>query len=260
VDPGRGGQGRPGNFMRNIRLSIEYDGTAYRGWQRQPDGPSIQGTLEEAIGKMTGETVAVIGAGRTDSGVHALGQVANFRTETRIPAENLHKGLNSILPPDIAVRDIADADPSFHARYDARRKVYFYRMIHRPWRPALLRNYAWHLRGPLSLSRMEEGASRFVGTLDFTSFCATQCDTRGRTRTVFRSFLTSGGDGEIRYTIEADGFLRHMVRNLVGTLVEIGRGRFSPGNIPEILDARDRRRAGATAPPQGLFLKEVIYE
>lgn len=246
--------------MRNIRLSIEYDGTAYRGWQRQPEGPSIQGTLEEAIGKMTGEKVAVIGAGRTDARVHALGQVANFRTGTQIPAENLHKGLNSLLPPDIAVVTLAEAAPSFHARYDAKRKIYFYRMIHRPTRPALLRNYAWHLRGPLSLPRMEDGASRFVGTLDFTSFCAAQCETEGRTRTVFRSFLTSGGGGEIRYTIEADGFLRHMVRNLVGTLVEVGRGRFSPEDIPEILEARDRRRAGVTAPPQGLFLKEVVYE
>ena len=246
--------------MRNLRLTVEYDGTAYQGWQRQPSGPSIQGTLEAAIGKMTGQPVTVTGAGRTDAGVHALNQVANFKTESTIPAANFQMGLNSLLPRDVAVKSLSEADLSFHSRFDARSKVYFYRIVTGPIRPALLRNFAWHARQPLDLDRMADGVSRLTGTHDFTSLCATQCDTRGRIRTVSRAFLVSRGEGEILFTIEADGFLRHMVRNIVGLLVEIGKGKVEPEDIPGILAAKDRRRAAMTAPPQGLFLKEVFYE
>ncbi len=246
--------------MRNIRLTVEYDGTAYRGWQRQPSGPSIQGTLEEAVVKMTGEPVTVVGAGRTDAGVHALNQVANFKTRSAIPAANFLKGLNSLLPRDMAVKSLGDADPAFHARFYARKKVYRYRILNGPVRPALLRNFAWHVRFPLDPARMEEGVPHFLGTLDFTSFCAARCDTRGRVRTVTRAFLDFRQAGEILFTIEADGFLRHMVRNIVGLLVEIGKGRIRPDDVPAILAAKDRRRAAMTAPPQGLFLMEVSYE
>ena len=252
--------GRFRGSMRNLRFTVEYDGTAYQGWQRQPSGPSIQGTLEKAIGKMTGEFVTVIGAGRTDSGVHALNQVANFRTDSTIPAANFQKGLNSLLPRDIAVKSLSDVDPSFHSRFDARGKVYLYRIVTGPVRPVLLRHFAWHVRQPLDLDRMGEGASYFIGTLDFTSFCATHCDTRGRIRTVSRALLTPREEGEILFAIEADGFLRHMVRNIVGLLVDIGKGKITPEETLEILAARDRRRAAMTAPPQGLFLKEVFYE
>jgi tRNA pseudouridine38-40 synthase len=245
--------------MRNIKLIVEYDGTAYCGWQRQVNGLSIQQLLEEAIGRMTGEEIRVIGSGRTDAGVHALGQVAHFHTAARLGERNFLMGINSLLPADIAVREVREADPVFHARFDAKSKVYIYRICNRPVRPVLERRYAWFVWEPLDLEKIEEALDLFRGTHDFTSFCSTHTDGPDHVRTILDIGMGIEENGTIRFSLEADGFLRYMVRTIVGALIDIGRGRSSPEDAAGILAAKDRRKAGLTAPPQGLFLKEVRY-
>jgi tRNA pseudouridine38-40 synthase len=245
--------------MRNIRLLVEYDGTAYCGWQRQKNGLSIQQLLEESICRITGEESRVIGSGRTDAGVHALGQVAHFHTASRLDERNLRMGINSLLPADIAVREAREVDPSFHARYDVKSKVYIYRICNRPVRPALERHRAWFIWFPLDLEGIEGALDLFHGTHDFSSFCSTHTDIPDHIRTILDIGLKKDESGTIEISLEADGFLRYMVRSIVGTLVDIGRGRCSRDDAAGILAAKDRRRAGLTAPPQGLFLKEVRY-
>jgi len=245
--------------MRNLKLILEYDGTAYHGWQRQANGLSIQQVLEEKIAVMTGETVKVIGSGRTDAGVHALGQVAHFKTAATIPDVHFLKGINSLLPRDIAVKALREVHPSFHARYDAKSKVYLYQIVNGPIRPVLLRQYAWFVPGPLDLEKMRETAICFMGTHDFSSFCSTHSDAPDHIRTITDIRIRTGSHGLIKLMMEADGFLRHMVRGIVGTLVDIGRGKRFGSDMQEILRAKDRRQGGMTAPPHGLFLKEVRY-
>lgn len=244
--------------MRNVMIICEYDGTAYHGWQRQPNGISIQEVLEEKIGIITQEEIRVTASGRTDAGVHALQQVANFRTRSTIGCEGLLKGINSLLPADIVVKDLREADDRFHARYSAKGKAYVYRIYNHPVRSALWRNWSWHLRAPLDLGAMERAARSLEGTHDFSSFCAAGGDAEDHVRTV-TAVSVEREDGMISFTIEANGFLRYMVRNIVGLLVDVGRGIVTPAGFEEIMDARDRTRAGITAPPQGLFLKEVRY-
>ncbi len=244
--------------MRNIKIVCEYDGTAYHGWQRQPNGISIQEVLEEKIGVITQEEIRLIASGRTDAGVHALNQVANFRTRSAIECDNLLKGINSLLPTDIVVKDLRDVDDQFHARYSAKGKTYVYRIFNNPVRSALYRNYSWHVRAPLDRGTMGKAADFLKGTHDFSSFCAAGGDTEDHVRTVATaSFETEGN--MISFAVESNGFLRYMVRNIVGLLVDVGRGILPPAGFKEILEARDRTRAGITAPPQGLFLKEVRY-
>ena len=245
--------------MRNIRLVIEYDGGAYCGWQRQENGITIQQVLEECIGRMTGEEIRVIASGRTDAGVHALNQVAHFRTVSRLGERNLLMGINSLLPADIVVREVCDVPLSFHARYDALSKVYLYRICNRPVRSALERNTAWFIWEPLDLAKIAEALPVFEGTHDFSSFCSTHTDSTDRIRTILAISAEKDTSGMIHISVEADGFLRYMVRTIVGALVDIGRGKCSPKEMAEILALKDRRRAGLTAPPQGLFLKEVKY-
>lgn len=244
--------------MRNIRLIVEYDGTAYCGWQRQVNGLSIQEVLEGCIGRMTGERIRLNGSGRTDAGVHALGQVANFRTDSRLGERNLLLGINSLLPSDISVREVREVADDFHARFAARSKTYLYRICNRPVRSALERHYAWFVWEPLALERIEACLPLFIGTHDFTSFCSIHSDSPDRVRTILRAGVSRQGE-IVEISVEADGFLRYMVRTIVGTLVEAGRGKISPAGIADVLAARDRCRAGLTAPPQGLFLKEVTY-
>lgn len=246
--------------MRNIRLCVEYDGTEYCGWQRQDNGLSIQQRIEEAIGRMTGVQSRVIGSGRTDAGVHAVGQVANFHTDSRLEERSLLMGLNSLLPPDIAVRGVREVDPSFHARFDAKSKMYLYRICNRPVRPALERRFAWFIWEPLDLEKIVESLDLFRGTHDFSSFCSTHADSEDHVRTIFDIAVVKQEKDTIRISMEADGFLRYMARTIVGTLVEIGRGKRCLDEVNEILAAKDRKRAGLTAPPQGLFLQEVKYE
>lgn len=245
--------------MRNIKLIVEYDGTAYCGWQRQKNGISIQQLLEESIGRVTGEESRVIGSGRTDAGVHALGQVAHFHTASRLGERNLLMGINSLLPADITVREAREVDPSFHARFDVISKVYVYRICNRPVRPALERHRAWFIWFPLDLESIAGALDLFRGSHDFSSFCSTHTDSPDHVRTILDIGLTKESDGMIQISLEADGFLRYMVRSIVGTLVDVGRGRCRREDLDGILAAKDRRRAGLTAPPQGLFLKEVRY-
>ncbi|MBA4421754.1 MAG: tRNA pseudouridine(38-40) synthase TruA [Syntrophus sp. (in: bacteria)] len=245
--------------MRNIKLIIEYDGGAYCGWQRQINGISIQQVLEECIGRTTGEEIRVIGSGRTDAGVHALHQVANFHTASRLGERSLLMGINSLLPMDIVVKEVCETPPTFHACFDAVSKVYLYRICNRPVRPALERNHAWFIWKPLDLARMAEALPVFEGRHDFSSFCSTHTDSENHVRTILAIAVEKDPDGMIDISVEADGFLRYMVRTIVGALVDCGRGKCNPEKAAEILAAMDRRRAGLTAPPQGLYLKDVKY-
>jgi tRNA pseudouridine38-40 synthase len=245
--------------MRNIKLVIEYDGTNYHGWQVQPGVLTVQQLIEEKIEIMTRQRVPLIGSGRTDSGVHALGQVANFRTTANIPVEGFQKGLNSLLPRDIAIQSAEEVDFQFHAQHGAKRKTYRYVILPRESPSALFRHYSWRLRGPLDLPAMEEATRCLLGRQDFTSFQGAEADTDDPVREVFRAEWSAGEPGFLHFTIEADGFLKRMVRNIVGTLVEVGKGKSSPDRFQQVLAVRDRRQAGMTAPPQGLFLVEVKY-
>ncbi len=240
-------------------MVIEYDGTAYCGWQRQKNGVSIQQVLEEKIRLITREEVTVIGSGRTDAGVHALNQVASFRSSTSLPEEILCRGINGLLPPDIVVKKLEEVPVEFHPQYSARGKTYVYKICNRRLRPALGRKYCWFIQHPLDLTAMKQAAGYLIGRCDFSCFCATGSSVKDRTRTVKSVSIIKGDDGLLEITIEAQGFLRYMVRNIVGTLVEIGRGKRKPSEMKEIIDSRDRNIAGITAPACGLYLKEVKY-
>jgi tRNA pseudouridine38-40 synthase len=245
--------------MRNFKMIVEYDGTGYCGWQRQENGLSIQQVLEETIHLITQEKVTVIGSGRTDAGVHALNQVASFRSNTLLPAEILYRGVNGLLPHDIVVKALEEVAGEFHAQHDVRGKIYVYRICNKRLRPALGRNYFWFIHHPLDLMLMEKAAQYLIGTHEFSSFCATGTQVKDRTRTITSINVSRGEDGLLEITIEAQGFLKYMVRNIVGTLVEIGRGQRPPEAMKDIIASRDRNIAGVTAPARGLYLKEVKY-
>jgi tRNA pseudouridine38-40 synthase len=248
------------DLRRNIRLLLEYDGTRYHGWQRQRDPATIQGVLEAAVARLTQAPVAIIGSGRTDAGVHARGQVANFRTGSAIPLQAFHQGLNSLLPKDIAVLEAIEAEPSFHARKSAMAKTYVYRILNRRNRSPLNHHYAWWIALPLDLAAMAEAAAALMGVHDFTAFRASGSDNRNPVRRVLAATWREEPDGWLSFTITATGFLRGMVRSLMGTMVEVGRGKASPAILAELLASGARHLAGPTAPPQGLCLVEVFYE
>ena len=245
--------------MRNFKMILEYDGAAYCGWQRQLNGRSIQQVLEEAVECIIKEKVSIIASGRTDAGVHAFNQVASFRAETFLPVNKIFLGVNSVLPEDIVVKDLQEVPPGFNALKDARGKVYIYRIRNQRLRPVLGRQYYWFVRFPLDLECMREAASYLLGEHDFSCFCATGCDIQDRVRTLERIDITTGDNGLVEFTVESGGFLRHMVRNIVGTLVDVGRGKLNPRDVQEIIASRDRTKAGTAAPACGLFLKEVHY-
>jgi len=245
--------------MRNFKMIVEYDGTAYCGWQRQENGITIQQVLEEAIQLITGEKVAVIGSGRTDAGVHALNQVAHFKSSSRLPLNNIYRGMNSVLPPDIVVKEMEEVAGEFHAQHDVKSKVYVYKICNQRLRPVLGRNYFWHIRFPLDLERMKKAAQFLIGTHDFSCFCATGTHVKDRVRTITDIEIKTCDDGLIEIKVEAQGFLKYMVRNIIGTLVEVGRGKRKPEEMKPIIESRNRNIAGVTAPACGLFLKEVKY-
>jgi tRNA pseudouridine38-40 synthase len=245
--------------MKNFKLIIEYDGTNYSGWQRQAKEPTVQAEIERALAFMTRAPVTLAGAGRTDAGVHALGQVANFHCDTRLKPEALLKGLNSLLPGDIAIRDCQRVPDDFHARFDARSKIYHYRILNRDTRAAVGRHYAWFIHQPLDLAAMRRATAVLVGRHDFKAFESTGSPRAHTLREVGAADWVEGESRHLTFGIEADGFLRCMVRNIVGTLVAVGLGKLSAGDVQPIMDGLDRRRAGATAPARGLFLMEVKY-
>ena len=244
--------------MTNIKLSIEYDGTAYAGWQRQPNHPTIQAVLEDALFKITQQQVSTVGAGRTDSGVHALGQVVNFHTDKPLASPQWAPALNSYLPKDITVLSSEQAPDNFHARFSAKGKIYEYRITLQPSRPALDRHRVWHLPHQLNIKAMRHAMSDFRGSHDFTSFRGSRSNTYNPMCTVSHIALTSDSP-LLSIHIEGDRFLKQMVRAIVGTLIEVGQLKRSPNTIPDILQAKDRRAAGRTAPPHGLHLIQVLY-
>lgn len=252
----------------NWKVTIAYDGTDFYGWQVQPDRATIQGRLAEAIERVTGERVLPQGSGRTDAGVHARGQVASFFLNAAIPAGNLLRALNRKLPEAIRVLSAEPAAAEFHARHSARVKTYEYRIFRGEVCPPWTARFAWALNWPLDVGRMRDAARMVIGTRDFTSFAASDPDlatrcgedsgSEGNVRTIFESEW-SEENALLTYRVRGDGFLHHMVRNLVGTFVDVGRGQMEPQEIARILAARSRGEAGATAPARGLFLDSVEY-
>jgi len=241
---------------RNIKLVLEYDGADFCGWQVQPGMRTVQGTVQESLKVFLGEEVSLTAAARTDSGVHALGQVANFHTGSTMALPRMERALNSILPPDVAVRKLEEVPPEFNARFDARSKLYRYAISFR--KRALGRAYSWHVRYNLDLGRMERAAGLLTGSHDFSSFCAADSSARTYVCSV-KGISFEFEDEALLIYFEADRFLRHMVRIMVGTLVEAGRGAIQPGDVSDILRSRERSLAGPTAPPWGLCLMEVRY-
>jgi tRNA pseudouridine38-40 synthase len=277
--------------MRNLRLLIAYDGTDFHGWQRQPNALTVQECLESTMERILGEKAQIYGSGRTDAGVHALNQVANFKTDCRIPCENLVKALNDALPPTVRIKDAHEVSAQFHARYDVRSKTYRYRILQAPVCSPFLWRFVWHYPFPLDSERMGEAAKLFEGEHDFTSFAAVEgsageesCPNAGAdrdgprrdsqsarepaahkietamVRRIFTSrILRRPRTSMLIYEVSGNGFLHHMVRNMVGTLLEVGRGKLEPSGILRILNARDRTMAGPTASAQGLCLVRVEY-
>jgi tRNA pseudouridine38-40 synthase len=250
--------------MRNIKLILSYDGSEFSGWQVQPNAPTVQGTLASAIGRVTGEKVLPQGSGRTDAGVHALAQVVTFVTECTVPTANFVKAFNDVLPPSVRVLQAQEAAPDFHARHSARAKTYRYRIYRAAICPPFLARYVWHYPFPLNEAAMACAAGLVKGDHDFTSFAAVDPE-RGRegatvsnVRSIFSSSWERQGD-ELVYTVRGSGFLHHMVRNLVGTFMLVGKGTLPVEGLTEILEARNRSAAGATAPASGLYLVNVEY-
>lgn len=255
--------------MRKIRLTIQYDGSSYNGWQVQPRGATVQGLLEDVIEKITGERVHVIGAGRTDAGVHAIEQVASFGSSSGLTHDVLKRALNALLPRDVKIIAVEDSEADFHPRFSSVRKRYVYLIANTETVPVFVDRYVWRIRFPLNVEQMSAASVFILGSHDFSSFRGAGCNARNSVREVYSldveksdemQFLFSGFRGAfIKFSIEADGFLRHMVRNIVGTLVEVGRGRIGSEALKDILVSRERRFAGPTAPAKGLFLERVIY-
>jgi tRNA pseudouridine38-40 synthase len=244
--------------MPLYRITLAYDGTNYRGWQVQPGVVTIQGEVEQALGRMAGRPIRVVAAGRTDAGVHAHAQVAHFELARVIPPKGIERGLNSLLSADIRVLQAEQAPTGFHARYDARSKTYRYYLYRARVLSPFRCRYVHHYPHPLDPEAMEDAASRFVGRKDFAAFRAASCDARTTVRKCTVSRLLEE-NGELVYEVSANGFLRHMIRNLMGTLLEVGRGRLTPSAIEDLLAGRDRRASGPTAPARGLHLIRVEY-
>lgn len=244
--------------MSTIKLTIEYDGTAYAGWQRQPQQPTIQAALENALTHITQQKISLLAAGRTDAGVHARGQVASFQSEKLIPVHKWALALNNFLPHDISVLSSELVPETFHARYSAKEKVYEYRIYRHSSRPAMDRNRVWHLPYDLDVHSIRQAMSYLLGRHDFTSFQGSGSSTLNPHCVISQFSLSSDGMTDI-IRIQANRFLKQMVRAIVGTLTEVGRHKRSPDSLPDILLAKDRRTAGETAPPQGLCLVQVLY-
>ncbi|OPY78958.1 MAG: tRNA pseudouridine synthase A [Syntrophorhabdus sp. PtaU1.Bin058] len=244
--------------MRNIAIVMEYDGTNYHGWQCQPNGITLEEVTRGAIARILDHDVKVYAGGRTDAGVHASGQVVNFHTDRDIPIDSLQKGLNSMLPEDIRVKAALEVDPSFHARYSARSKVYSYAIVNTPFHSPFHFRYSWHIPYRIDSNIMDETIRNIEGEHDFSAFKKKDEIYKSTVRNVLLAGVKKRGDF-IYVVIEATGFLRYMVRNIVGTLVLVGTGKLSKDDFPAILASKDRVNAGPTAPAKGLFLRRIRY-
>ena len=245
--------------MRRVRLTLTYDGTAYRGFQVQPNGRTIQSVAESALSRLLQEPVRLRAAGRTDAGVHARGQIVDFADSGNRPPETILKGGNALLPPDIRIVRVEEVPLAFNARRDAREKEYRYFLHLHPVASPFFSRHAWHIEKPLGLDSIREGLAHIVGEHDFASFQGQGCTAKTTVRTIFRAEL-----GELHpplrfISLSGGGFLRHMVRNIVGTLVDVGKGKYPPERVRELFSLRDRAAAGPTAPAHGLFLWKVTY-
>lgn len=243
---------------QRYRMLLEYDGGAFHGWQRQAEEPTVQAALEQALARLSGAPVTVVGAGRTDAGVHASGQVAHFDLPRSRPAHVVQKALNALTPPGLSVREVRATHPDFHARFHAVYREYGYRLLDREAPPALERARVWHQRRRLNTKAMQEGLALLLGTHDFSAFRAASCQAKQPVRSLLKAEVIRVGE-EIHILLGANAFLHHMVRNMVGALVPVGRGERPAAWMGELLAGRDRTRGAPTAPPQGLTLLRVIY-
>ena len=244
--------------MRNIKLTLEYDGTNYLGWQKQKIGATIQETLEEAIRLLTNEESEVIGSSRTDAGVHARGFVANFKTNSKIPSEKFREAINTKLPDDIGIIKSEEVDKNFHSRYDSKGKTYCYTLVNRYEKVCLGRSYVYQVRDELNYNLMKDAAKYFLGKHDFKAFKTNGSSVKTSVRTISGLELELKGD-VLKIFISADGFLYNMVRIIVGTLIEVGKGKIKPEDIESIIRNGDRSKAGPCVPPNGLVLEKVFY-
>ncbi|HYR82802.1 MAG TPA: tRNA pseudouridine(38-40) synthase TruA [Terriglobia bacterium] len=244
--------------MRNLKLTLAYDGTEFHGWQIQPQLPTVQGELHRTLQKLFNHDVQITGSGRTDAGVHAHGQVANVETMRNMDTDAVLRGANALLPPAIRILAVEEVDPGFHARRSARSKTYEYRIWRNPIVSPFHSRYVYAFRYPLDDKAVDRGTNYFLGTHDFTSFCAAATEIEDRTRTIYDASWTRS-ETYWAFRIRGNGFLQYMVRTIVGTLVEIGQGRLEAEQIPRIFEARDRRLAGPSLPAHGLHLISVDY-
>ena len=244
--------------LHKYKLKISYDGTNYSGWQKQPNGVTIQELLWKALETCTGQDLKLIGSGRTDAGVHAFGQTANFKCETRLNSEAFQNGLNSLLPNDIVIKKCESVSDDFHARFNVKRKTYQYRILNQNLPAAINRQYAWFIKRKLNIVSMRHACDHLIGDHDFKAFEGTGSPRAHTIRNISKAELTAQ-DHCIYFNIEANGFLRYMVRNIIGTLVNVGLGKITAEDFKLIMDSKDRSQAGATAPPHGLFLVKVLY-
>ncbi|MDE3057594.1 MAG: tRNA pseudouridine(38-40) synthase TruA [Bacteroidota bacterium] len=243
--------------MRNIKITVEYDGTDFIGWQRQASGRSVQTAIEDAIAQVTKESVAIIGAGRTDAGVHARGQTANFFLESAIAVNELHRALNGVLPEDIVIHHIEEAQEKFSARYSAKERIYRYYISHIP--SALDRKFCWQVFYRLDFRKMNDAARLLLGTHDFQSFCTSSFELKNFECAIFEAEWRQQENSGAVFIIRANRFLHGMVRAIVGTLIDVGRGKISVEEFAGIVQAKDRRRASMAAPAKGLVLERVVY-
>lgn len=245
--------------MRNIKLIIEYDGTNYLGWQRQPQGATVQEVLENALEKITKQQAIVSGSGRTDSGVHAIAQVANFKTRSKMTPLQFQKSLNSLLPKDIVIKEAEEADLDFHPQFDAKSKTYLYRILNRHYPSALQRDRAWLIPDSLNIFQMKQAAEFLLGQHDFRAFARSKRSAKTTVRRVLGVSLERKADSVFEFEIESTGFLKGMVRLVVGALVQVGKGKITSEDFRRILESGERTPFVRSAPPSGLFLKEVKY-
>jgi tRNA pseudouridine38-40 synthase len=245
-------------FMRKIKIIIEYDGRAYCGWQVQLNGVAIQEKIQKALEKILKNKTTVIASGRTDAGVHAEAQVAHFRTESKMTPFQLLKALNSILPSDISIKDVCDVSPNFHSIASAKKKIYRYSILNRDFPSALNFGRVWYMERLLNVEAMKTAAKCLEGEHDFTSFRASGCGANSPVKRIFKIWFETQ-DGLINIFFEGGGFLKYMVRNIMGTLVLVGKNRMEPEDVEKLLKAKNRKIAGPTAPPQGLCLVSVEY-